>query len=71
MAEPKDPVCSNCGHTIFNNMPILECDMTFVCCAKCGTIVAYRDRILIDKLDNLFEALSDLKQTISEIRSRP
>jgi len=68
MAEPLGPICSKCGHTVFNNIPLVECDMTFVCCAKCGAIIAYRDNILIDKLDNVFEALSDLKQTLSESR---
>jgi len=55
---PKGPVCSKCGHNKFNDVPLMEFNMMFVCCDKCGEVIAFRDYILLDKLDHVFEALS-------------
>ena len=55
---PKGPVCSKCGHNQFNDVPLMEFNMMFVCCDKCGGVIASRDYILLDKLDHVFEALS-------------
>ena len=67
MSEPKGPVCSKCGHSVFDDVPLVESNMTFVCCAKCGVVLAYRDLILIDKLDQLTEALSEIRQAGSSL----
>ena len=63
MEETKGPVCPKCGHAVFDDIPLVEFNMMFVCCSKCGAVIAYRDHILIDKLDQVFEVLSDIKQT--------
>jgi len=52
---PVSPKCS-CGNGTFNEVPLIEFNMTWVCCAKCGAVIAYRDHILLDKLDEIFEA---------------
>ena len=52
------PKCS-CGHGSFTAVSQIEFNMVWVCCAKCGAVIAYRDLILLDKLDKLdqfFEA---------------
>ena len=48
------PKCS-CGHDSFNAVSLIEFNMVWVCCAKCGVVIAYRDLILLDKLDKLDE----------------
>jgi hypothetical protein len=35
--------------------------MTFVCCAKCGVVIAYNDHLVAGKLDEVIEVLLDLK----------
>ena len=54
------PKCS-CGHDSFDEIPLIQFNMTWVCCAKCGAVIAYRDHILLDKLDEIFEATRDRK----------
>ena len=56
MPDPKGPICS-CGHKFFDVIPLIEFDMTWVCCEKCGAVVASRDDILIEKLDVIIAAL--------------
>jgi uncharacterized Zn finger protein len=54
MTEPK---CPKCGSTAFEAVSAEEYHMSFICCTACGTIVAYRDSLLIDKLDRVAEAV--------------
>ena len=55
-SNPAGPRCS-CGHGSFDEVPLIEFNMTWICCAKCGVTIAYRDHILLDKLDEIFEAI--------------
>ena len=54
MTEPK---CSKCESTNFEVISIEDYFMSFVCCSACGAVVAYRDMLLLDKLDRIAEAL--------------
>jgi Fe2+ or Zn2+ uptake regulation protein len=54
MAEPK---CPKCECTTFEAVSFEDFHMSFICCTSCGTIVAYRDSLLIDKLDRVAEAV--------------
>jgi hypothetical protein len=66
MAEytPWGPACPKCGHTIVDVVGRDDLKMTLVCCAadKCGTVIAYRDNLLIEKLDELIEALKLMRR---------
>jgi hypothetical protein len=67
MAEyvPWDPACPKCGYTIVDVVHRDDLNMTLVCCAadKCGTVIAYRDDLLIEKLDEIIEVLKLIRQT--------
>jgi hypothetical protein len=67
MAEyvPWGPACPKCGHTIVDVVRRDDLKMTLVCCAndKCGTVIAYRDNLLIEKLDGITEALKLMHPT--------
>ena len=52
---PLVPKCT-CGNSSFAEVPLVKISMTWICCTKCGAVIAYRDHILLDKLDELFEA---------------
>ena len=56
VSNPMGPICAYCGHGSFSEVPLIEFNMTWICCAKCGKVIAYRDHILLDKLDAIFEA---------------
>jgi uncharacterized Zn finger protein len=58
---PVDPKCPKCGHNQFEEVNRVEFNMTFVCCAKCGAVIAYSDHLLAGKLDEVIEVLLDLK----------
>ena len=51
------PKCPKCEATEFEPVFMENGHMSFICCTECGTIVAYRDNLLIDKLDRIAEAL--------------
>jgi len=51
------PKCPKCGSTAFEVVTVDDFVMSFVCCSSCGTIVATRDSLLLDKLDRIAEAL--------------
>ena len=53
--KPVGPKCS-CGSTSFDEVPLIQFNMTWVTCTSCGLPIAYRDHILLDKLDEIFEA---------------
>ncbi|MCL1930843.1 MAG: hypothetical protein FWF55_03450 [Treponema sp.] len=54
MSKPK---CPKCDSTVFEAVTVDDFIMSFICCSACGTVIAYRDAILIDKLDRIAEAL--------------
>jgi uncharacterized Zn finger protein len=58
---PVGPKCPKCGHHLFEEVSCTDYNKTFVCCAECGTIVAYSDHYLAGKLDEVIEVLLDLK----------
>ena len=51
------PKCPKCESTAFETISVEDYHLSFVCCSACGTIVAYRDSLMIDKLDMIAEAL--------------
>ena len=52
------PKCPKCESTTFELVSMDEdFSMSFVCCSTCGAIIAYRDTLLLDKLDRIAEAL--------------
>ena len=51
------PKCPKCESTTFELVFIDDFFMSFICCSDCGTVVAYRDTLLLDKLDRIAEAL--------------
>jgi len=58
MSEQKKPKCPKCDTTTFELVsPEDDFFMSFVCCSACGTVIAYRDSLLLDKLDRIAEAL--------------
>ena len=52
-----NPKCPKCESTNFEAIPMDDFRMSFICCSACGAIVAYRDVLLLDKLDRVAEAL--------------
>ena len=55
MSKPK---CPKCESTTFELVSADEdFSMSFVCCSTCGAVLAYRDTLLLDKLDRIAEAL--------------
>jgi len=54
MSKPK---CPKCEATVFESVSIDDFNMSFICCSACGAIVAYRDSLLLDKLDRIAEVL--------------
>jgi len=56
MSEIK-PKCPQCGATAFEVVTEEDFAVSFICCSSCGTIVATRDSLLLDKLDRIAEAL--------------
>ena len=54
MPEPK---CPKCDSTDFEAVSMHDLFMSFICCSACGTVIAYRDNLLIDKLDRVAEAV--------------
>ena len=54
MTKPK---CSKCESTVFEVISMEDFIMSFICCSACGTVIAYRDALLLDKLDRIAEAL--------------
>jgi predicted nucleic-acid-binding Zn-ribbon protein len=64
MSDSVSPKCPKCESTKFKVVPLeplVEFNMTFVCCAKCGAIVGYHDDLLVAKLDDVIDALSNLR----------
>jgi len=57
MTEEKSPKCPKCGSTVFEVVSIDAFTMSFICCSACGIVVAYRDSLLLDKLDRIAEAV--------------
>jgi transcription initiation factor TFIIIB Brf1 subunit/transcription initiation factor TFIIB len=57
MAEQKKPKCPKCEGTAFELVSEEDFFMSFICCSSCGTVIAYRDSLLLDKLDRVAEAL--------------
>ena len=57
MSELKSPKCSKCGATAFELLSVEDFSMSVICCSACGTVIAYRDHILLDKLDRIAEVL--------------
>ena len=57
MSESKKPVCPSCDGTVFEVVSEEDFFMSFICCSRCGTVIAYRDSLLLDKLDRIAEAL--------------
>jgi uncharacterized Zn finger protein len=58
MAEQRKPKCPKCDATTFEVIsPAEDFFMSFICCSACGTVIAYRDSLLLDKLDRIAEAL--------------
>jgi len=57
MPELKSPKCSKCGAAAFELVSVEDFSMSFICCSACGAVIAYRDHILLDKLDRIAEAL--------------
>jgi len=50
--------CPKCESTAFESVTIDDdFNMSFICCSACGTIIAYRDSLLLDKLDRIAEVL--------------
>ena len=54
MPEPK---CPKCGSANFDIISIKDFSMSFIYCSACGAVIAYRDTLLLDKLDRIAEAL--------------
>jgi len=54
MSEPK---CPKCESTVFDVVSNKDFSMSFICCSACGAVVAYRDTLLLDKLDRIAEAI--------------
>ena len=52
-----DPKCPKCESIVFEAISIEDYHMTFICCSKCGAIIASRDSLVTDKLDRIAEAL--------------
>ena len=52
-----NPKCPKCGATDFEVVPAEDFSMSFICCSACGMVIAYRDSLLLDKLDRIAEAL--------------
>jgi len=58
MSDQKKPKCPKCGAADFEIVSGAEdFFMSFICCSACGTAIAYRDSLLLDKLDRIAEAL--------------
>ena len=57
MSELKSPKCSKCGADALELLSVEDFSMSFICCSACGAVIAYRDHILLDKLDRIAEAL--------------
>jgi transcription initiation factor TFIIIB Brf1 subunit/transcription initiation factor TFIIB len=54
MSNPKCPKCES------TNLEVVSSDdffMSFICCSACGTVIAYRDTLLLDKLDRIAEGI--------------
>jgi len=58
-SNPVGPKCS-CGNNSFDEVPLIQFNMSWICCSKCGAVIAYRDHILLDKLDEIFEAARNI-----------
>jgi transcription initiation factor TFIIIB Brf1 subunit/transcription initiation factor TFIIB len=56
MSDQK-PKCPKCEGTAFEVVTVEEFFMSFICCSACGAVIAYRDSLLLDKLDRVAEAL--------------
>ena len=52
-----DPKCPKCESTSFEAIAAEEFTMSFICCSACGTVIAYRDTLFLDKLDRIAEAI--------------
>jgi hypothetical protein len=57
MAEVNKPKCPKCEATAFEMVSAEDFSMSFICCSGCGVVIAYRDSLLLDKLDRIAEAL--------------
>ena len=57
MSEQKKPKCPKCDGTVFEVVSEEDFFMSFICCSACGAVIAYRDSLLLDKLDSIAEAL--------------
>ena len=61
MDEYKGPKCPKCdGGAIVSVIDRDDLKMTFICCWSCGAVIAYRDNLLMDKLDEVIKALTDI-----------
>jgi hypothetical protein len=58
------PACPKCGYAIVDVVERDDLKMTLVCCAadQCGTVIAYRDNLLIEKLDELIKAVKFMRE---------
>jgi len=54
MSKPK---CPKCESTVFESVSVDDFSMSFICCSACGAVIAYRDGLLLDKLDRVAEAI--------------
>jgi ribosomal protein L37E len=61
MRELTNTRCSKCGKNAFDVEEQDDWDMSFIFCMSCGTVLAYRDHFLIEKLDKIIEAIPELK----------
>jgi hydrogenase maturation factor HypF (carbamoyltransferase family) len=57
MSEQKKPRCPKCEGAAFEFVSEEDFFMSFICCSACGAVIAYRDSLLLDKLDRIAEAL--------------
>ena len=51
------PKCPKCDSDKFEALSVDDFAMSFICCSACGAVIAYRDTLLLDKLDRIAEGI--------------
>ena len=46
----------------FEQVKLDDPNIAFICCTRCGAVIAYRDEFLTGKLDRIIQLLTDIQK---------
>ena len=62
------PKCPKCESADFENVLLDDFKTSFICCARCGAVIAFRDEFLLCKLDEVINNQDAIIEEMKRIR---